>query len=205
MDSNNFYAFVFVNRRCQVEILIQKQKKMSQSEPFDEAVEVLRRIENNPSAKDARMPIRGTFIVEDDEIIHSSFDKTTTQALSRVIGALIDSCTDLVRNLDPTDKVEYVRVNVEKGSGDGGEELMVAPEGIVQMVVVQEHQLRDLRKRSAMKEPRILNFFRLDQINPFYPSLDGLVAEESESESEEALSLSESTTATNEAEITEII
>lgn len=175
---------------------------MSESEYFDEAIEVLRRVENNSAAKDARMPIRGTFIVEDDEIIYSSFDKTTTQGLSRVLASLIDSCTNLTRNLDTTDQVEYIRVNVENGSADGGDsEVMLAPEGNVQMVIVQEHQLRDLRKRSPLKDQRVVKNFRFDQINNFYPTLDDLVAEESEASSQQSSpeEKASETTETNEA------
>lgn len=148
---------------------------MSQPSSFDEAIEVLQRVENSQAAKDARMPIHGTFIVAGDDTVHSSFDKTTTAAISSKLSPLAVSCSNLVRSVDPTDKVEFIRVNVEGVANCL--EVMLAVEGDVQMAVVQEHQLRDLRKRSPLKDERSIAGFRHDQENFFYPTLDDEVVE----------------------------
>lgn len=141
---------------------------------FNEAIEVMKRIENNSAAKEAKKSIKGTFIMEDEVTIYSSFDNTTTQALSKSLRGLALSCSNCARNVDPADDVQFIRVNYEGGDSCCNE-VMLAPEGDVQIVVVQEHQLRDLRIRSPMnQEPRDIKGFRHDQKNYFYPSLDEL-------------------------------
>lgn len=139
---------------------------------FNEAIEVMKRVENNSAAKEAKMLVKGTFIMEGEETIYSSFDNTTTQALSKSLAGLAKSCSNCARIVDPADKVQFIRVNYE--GGDSCNEVMLAPEGDVKIVVVQEHQVRDLRKRSPMKEQRIVKGFRHDQKNYFYPSVDEL-------------------------------
>lgn len=155
---------------------------------FDEAIEVLQRIESSAAAKEARKPVKGTFIVDGDEIVHSSFDKTTTQELNLALARLIASCSNCIRSLDPTDNVEFIRVNTEgRRNVRNCRELMLATDGAVQMVVVQEHQLRDLSKRSPFKAERIIAGYQYDQEDFFFPTLRSDVPPPA------------STTATNEA------
>jgi hypothetical protein len=81
--------------------------------------------------------------MENEVTIYSSFDNTTTQVLSKSLKGLTVSCSNCARNVLHADDVQFIRVHYE--GGDSFNEMMLAPEGNVQIVVVQEHQLRCLQ------------------------------------------------------------
>lgn len=138
---------------------------------FTEAIEVMKRIEKAGGTEDGKMPVQGTFIMDEEEIIHSSFDNSTTFSISRSLVPLTEACSNCIRTIDPSDKVEFVRINFS----DLGKhsEVLLAPDGEFQAVVLQAHKIRDLRKRS-FDEPKGLKSYRYDQQNLFFPSLDGV-------------------------------
>lgn len=136
---------------------------------FTEAVEVLKRIESTDGTKDGKMMVKGTILMDGEETIHSSFDNTTTVSISRTLFPFTDICSNIIRTVDPSDHVEFVKINV--ATRDIQKEVMLAPDGDFQAIVVQEHPLRDLRKRSP-KEQKNVKGYRYDQQNLFFPSLD---------------------------------
>jgi hypothetical protein len=141
---------------------------------FTEAIEVMKRIESNQGTKDGKMLVKGTIIMEGEETIHSSFDNTTTISLSRSLFPFTDICSNCIRTVDPTDKIEFIKVNFTNLIESQENEIMLAPDGDFQSIVVQEHPIRDLRKRSS-KEQKNLKGYRHVQKNLFFPSLDNIM------------------------------
>lgn len=138
---------------------------------FDEALEVMKRVEASDGTKDGKMMVKGTILMEGEETIHSSFDNTTTVSISRSLFPFSEVCSNCIRTVDPTDKVEFIKLNF--ASRETQKEIMLAPDDDFQAIVVQEHPIRDLRKRSA-KEQKSLKGYRHVQQNLFFPSLDGM-------------------------------
>lgn len=141
------------------------------STKFEEAVEVMKRIEATKGTKDGKMLVKGTIVVEGEEIVHSSFDNTTTASISRSLFPFSDIYSSCIRTIDPTDKVEFIKINFSKGDNHDIEVLM-APDCEFQGIVVQEHPIRNLTKRPPkdQKNPRGYRHFPLD----IYPSPDDL-------------------------------
>lgn len=138
---------------------------------FKDCIEVMKRIESVGGNKEGKMLVKGTIIMNGEETVHSSLDNTTSASISRSLVPLVDICTSFIRTLDPTEKVEFLRVNFK--SRDTHTEVMVGSEADFQAVVVQEHPIRDLRVRSS-KQQKNAKGYRHVQQNPFYPSIDGL-------------------------------
>lgn len=142
---------------------------------FTEAVEVMKRIEALTGTKEGKMLVKGTIIMEGEEIIHSSMDNTTTASLSRSLHSFTEVCSNCIRTVDTADKVEFIRINfagLDKQT-DQHTEILLAPDEEFQAIVVQDHPIRDLRKR-PLKEQKILKGYRHVQENLFFPSLDGM-------------------------------
>lgn len=138
---------------------------------FKEAVDVMKRIEATTGTKEGKMLVKGTIIMDGEETIHSSFDNTTTVSISRSLFAFTEICNNCIRTVDPKDKVEYLRINLS--DHEKHLEIMMAPDDDgFQGIVLQEHPIRDLRKRSS-KEQKNLKGYRHVQKNLFFPSLDG--------------------------------
>lgn len=133
---------------------------------FDEAIEVMKRIEGTTGTKDGKMLVKGTIIMNGEETIHSSFDTSTTITLSKSLIPFTEFCNNIIRTVDPSEKVEFLRVNLSNN-----DELLVAPEGDFQAIVIQEHPLRDLTKRPS-NEQKSPQGYRHVQQNLFFPSLD---------------------------------
>ena len=138
---------------------------------FTEAVEVMKRIEGVTGTKDGKMLVKGTIIMEGEDIIHSSFDNTTTVSISRSLSSFTDVCSNCIRTVDPSDQVEFVRINFS--DHDKHTEVLFAPDEEFQAIVMQEHPIRDLRKR-PLKEQKSFKGYRHIQRNLFFPSLDGI-------------------------------
>ena len=138
---------------------------------FTEAIEVMKRIASTDGTKDGKMMVKGTILMDGEETVHSTLDNTTTVSLSRALYFYADICSNIIRTVDPTDHVEFIKINV--ATREIQKEVMLAPdEGFrFQAIVVQEHPIRDLRKRPS-KEQKSLNGYRYDQKNLFFPSLD---------------------------------
>lgn len=138
---------------------------------FDEAIEVMKRIEGADGTKDGKMMVKGTILMDGEETVQSSFDNTTTASISRSLIAFTEICENCIRTVDPSDKVEFIKVNCATRAMQ--HELMLATDGDFQAIVVQEHPIRDLRKRSS-KEQKNLKGYLYVQKNLFYPSIDGM-------------------------------
>jgi hypothetical protein len=138
---------------------------------FTEALEVMKRVQGTDGTKDGRMMVKGTILMDGEETVHSSFDNTTTVSISRTLSPFTDVCTNCIRTIDPTDKIEFIKLNF--ASREVQNEIMLAPDDDFQAIVVQEHPIRDLRKRSS-KEQKNLKGYRHVQQNLFFPSLDGV-------------------------------
>lgn len=136
---------------------------------FTEAIEVMKRIEGSDGTKDGKMMVKGTLLMDGEETIHSSFDNTTTVSISRTLFPFTEICKNIIRTVDPTDRVDFIKMNLV--TKEMQKEVMLAPDGDFQAIVVQEHPLRDLRKRSS-KEQKISKGYQYDQQNLFFPSLD---------------------------------
>jgi hypothetical protein len=138
---------------------------------FKEAIEVLKRIESTEGTKEGKMMVKGTMLMDGEDTIHSSFDNTTTVSISRSLFPFTDVCSNCIRTVDPTDKVEFIKINFS--SRESHTEIMLAPDEAVQSIVLQEHPIRDLRKR-PLKEQKVFRGYQHVQQNFFYPSLDGM-------------------------------
>lgn len=133
---------------------------------FKEAIEVMKRIESTTGTKEGKMMVKGTIIRDGDETIHSSFDNTTTASISSSLFIFTEFCSNIVRTVDPTDKVEFLRINFSDNN-----ELLIAPDGDFQAIVMQEHPLRDLRQRPLKEEKNPGGYLHVQE-NLFFPSLD---------------------------------
>lgn len=131
----------------------------------------MKRIEATTGTKDGKMLVKGTIIMDGEDTIHSSFDNTTTISMSRSLFEFTEVCNNCIRTVDPTEKVEFFRINLS--GHEKPLEVMVAPDGDFQAIVLQEHPIRDLRQRSS-KEQKDLKGYRHVQRNLFFPSLDGM-------------------------------
>ena len=138
---------------------------------FKDCIEVMKRIESSEGSHEGRMLVKGTILTKGEETVHSSLDNASTIAISRTLVPLTESCTNFVRTLEPTDRVEYLRINFK--SRQSHTEVMLGPEEDFQAIVVQEHPIRDLRMRSS-KQQKDLKGYRHIQQNLFFPSIDGL-------------------------------
>lgn len=116
---------------------------------FSEAIEVMKRVEIASGNKEGKMRVKGSILIYGEETIHSSFDNTTTVSTSRLLFPVTDVCTNLIRTLDPTDNVELLKINFS--TSDRHTEVLAAPDGKFQAIVVQEHEIRSSRLRSSKK------------------------------------------------------
>lgn len=135
---------------------------------FKEAIEVMKRIEATEGTRDGKMLVKGTIITEGEETIYSSMDNTTTVSISRSLIPFTEVCRNCIRTVDPCEQLEFIKINLSTR-----DELLLAPDGDVQSIVLQEHPIRDLRKRS-LKEQKNPKGYRHVQRNLFFPSLDGM-------------------------------
>lgn len=137
---------------------------------FKEAVEVMERIDASTKTNEGKMLVKGTILMEGENTIRSSFNNTTTIAISRSLFPFTDVCNNCIRTVDPTNKINFITLNF--ASREIHHEIMLAPDRKFQAIVVQEHPIRDLRMRSS-KEQKELKGYRRVQKNLFFPSLDG--------------------------------
>lgn len=135
---------------------------------FKEAIEVMKRIEATEGTRDGKMLVKGTIITEGEETIYSSMDNTTTVSISRSLIPFTEVCRNCIRTVDPCEQLEFIKINLSTR-----DELLLAPDGDVQSIVLQEHPIRDLRKRS-LKEQKNPKGYRHVQRDLFFPSLDGM-------------------------------
>lgn len=131
----------------------------------------MKRIEATEGTKEGKMLVKGTIIMDGEETIHSSLDNTTTVSISRSLFPFTDICRNCIRTVDPSEDVEFIKINFS--SREMNSELLLAPDGDVQSIVLQEHPIRDLRKRS-LKEQKNPKGYRHVQSDLFFPSLDGM-------------------------------
>lgn len=139
---------------------------------YEEAEEVMKRIEEAAGTKSGKMLVKGTMLLKGDEMIRTSFDNTTSEALKKYIcDQMKDLCNYFVREQNPLDKVEFVRVDYkEKLSRDNRYQVDLAVEGDLHAVVVQEYKVRDLRVRP--KEQKDIKGYLHVQKYFFFPTLD---------------------------------
>lgn len=116
---------------------------------FTEAIEVMKRIEDTEGGKEGKMVVKGTIIMDGNETIHSSFDNTMTVTISRSLFPFTDICNNCIRTMDPTDKVEFIKLNFANRTAQN--EVLLAPDGDFQAIVVQQHPIRDFRQRQRNK------------------------------------------------------
>lgn len=138
---------------------------------FKEAVEVMERIDAMDVSKDGKMLVKGTIIMEGEETIHTSLDNTTTMSVSRALFDFSEICSNCIRTVDPSDKVEFIKINFT--SPESNTEVLLAPDDEFQAIILMEHRIRDLRNRS-LKEQKNLSGYLHVQENLFFPSLDGM-------------------------------
>lgn len=138
---------------------------------FKEAVDVMKRIDGMDSSKNGKMLVKGTIIMEGEETIHTSLDNTTTMSVSRALFDFSEICTNCIRTVDPSDNVEFIKINFT--SSESNSEVLLAPDNEFQAIVLMEHRIRDLRNRS-LEEQKNLSGYRHVQENLFFPSLDGM-------------------------------
>lgn len=94
-----------------------------------------------------------------------SMIKTTT-SISRSLLPFTEFCNNIIRTVNPFEKVEYLRINLSDNN-----EILVAPDGDYQAIVIQDHPLRDLRKRSSNEQKNMKGYQHV-QKDLFFPSLD---------------------------------
>lgn len=118
------------------------------------------------------MFVKGSMLVEGDEIIRTTFDNTTAQALQKhFLGRLKDLCNLFVREQNPDDKIDFIRCDYkEKGTEDSHLQVLSGTESNFNAIVIQEYKIRDLRIRP--KEQKDIKGYVHVQKNYFYPSLD---------------------------------
>ena len=132
----------------------------------------MKRIEEAAGTKSGKMLVKGTMLLKGDEMIRTSFDNTTSEALKKYIcDQMKDLCNYFVREQNPTDEIEFIRVDYKKGrSKDTGYQVNLAIEGDCHALVVQEYNVRDLRVRP--KEQKDIKGYQHVQKNYFHPNLD---------------------------------
>lgn len=139
---------------------------------YEEAEEVMKRIEEAAGTKSGKMLVKGTMLLKGDEMIRTTFDNTTSEALKKYIcDQMKDLCNLFAREQNPDDTVQFIRIDYkEKLSKDTRYQVNLAVEGDCNAVVVQEYKIRDLRLRP--KEQKDIKGYQHVQRNYFYPTLD---------------------------------
>ncbi len=118
-----------------------------------------------------RMLPKGTLLSRGEEIIRTSFDATTAQALQKhFLGRMKDLCNYFVREQNPDDKVEFIRADYKRKGSEEHTQILMGTEGDCDALVVQEYKVRDLRVRP--KEQKDIKGYNHVQKNFFFPSLD---------------------------------
>ncbi|KAG5674375.1 hypothetical protein PVAND_004349 [Polypedilum vanderplanki] len=140
---------------------------------YEEQIAAMIRIEETGGTKQGEKMVRGTVLVEDEEIIRTSLDSTTTFSLIRNTIDMKELCDHFTREQNPGDKVNFIRVdykdNVRK---DLCQQIMMCFEDNLKGIVIQDYVIRDLRIRpNEGKEAKDYKHF---QQNVFFPSLDKL-------------------------------
>lgn len=132
--------------------------------PWDEEItNTMNRIQNSKGTKEGKMFINGTILIRDQQM-KTTFDSTTTVNYVQQLTILKDICRSAVRTIDPTDDLASLKVNfVDKTNTEI--EVMLAVEDDFMVIVSQNHQVRDLRKRN-------IKGYKHFQKNLFYPSMD---------------------------------
>ena len=132
--------------------------------PWDEEItNTMKRIQNTKGTREGKMLINGTILIRDQQL-KTSFDNTTTVNYVQKLTLLKDICRSAVRTIDPTDDLDSLKVNfVDKTNTEV--EVMLAVENDFMVIVSQNHQVRDLRKRN-------IKGYKHFQKNLFYPSMD---------------------------------
>jgi len=139
---------------------------------FDQVDEVLLRCRQLSGTKDGRMMVKNTTVIMKSEPMDSSMEVNTVDKLN----GLAELCSSALRTVDPTDKVEYIKLNYSQK--DMHNEMMLGIEDDFKAVVEQEHPLRDLRKRSMLEQRDLKGYRHAQQPKHyFYPQLDDLVME----------------------------
>lgn len=136
-----------------------------------ELKETMQRIEACRDAKQGRMSVRGTVLAEGEEIIRTSLDGTTTQALIRSMEDMRSLCNTFVREQILSDRVNFIRIDYKENTlKDVHQQIVMGVEDAFKAIVVQEYEIRDLRVRP--KEAKDAQEYKFFQQNPFFPSLD---------------------------------
>ncbi|CAO1330003.1 unnamed protein product [Diamesa serratosioi] len=129
----------------------------------EEITNTMNRIQNTKGTKEGKMLINGTIMIKDQQL-KTTFDSTTTVNYVQKLTLLKDICRSVVRTIDPTDDLESLKVNfVDKTNTEV--EVMLAVENDFMVIVSQNHQVRDLRKRN-------IKGYKHFQKNLFFPSMD---------------------------------
>jgi hypothetical protein len=144
--------------------------KMSETE---EIAEVMKRIEDT-MAKAPRHFVKGTMLVKGEEIVRSTLDNTTSEAIkTHFLGTFKNMCHYLVTEHDPTNKLEFIRIDFKEkeGSKTTSYQIGMTTEGDCDALYMQEYRTRDLRVRNHT-EQRDVNGYLYIQRNPFNPTQD---------------------------------
>lgn len=140
---------------------------------FEEAVEVMKRIEEAKGTKSGGMLVKGTLLIIQGDMIRTTFDSTLIDSFRQYICEdLKEACNFFVREQDPEDELQFFRANYkERTKKESQYQLMFTQEGKSCALILQEYEIRDLRIRPKTN-PRNLSAYVYHQPNPFYPSLD---------------------------------
>lgn len=144
---------------------------MSENE-FEEATEVMKRIEETAGTKAGGMLVKGTMMVQGKEIIRTTFGNTLSEALkTHFLEEQLDDLKMFVREQNPFDKIDFIRVDYLDPSGkETYYQILIGLEDDFICLVLQEYEVRDLRIRQ--KGNKDFKGYQHDQNNYFFPSLN---------------------------------
>lgn len=140
---------------------------------FEEIAEVMKRIEDT-TAKAPKHFVKGTMLVKGEEIVRSTLDNTTSEAVkTHFLGTFKDLCHYFVTEIDPTNKVEFIRIDYKTKEGPRtiSYQMGMTTEGDCNAIYMQEYRTRDLRNRKP-KDQRDASGYLYTQKNPFNPTQD---------------------------------
>jgi hypothetical protein len=142
---------------------------------FEEIEAIMKRIEDTSGTRSGKHLVKGTMMTKGDEIIRSSFDSTTSEALkTHFLGTFKSLCHRFVTELNPQNKIDFIRLDYkQKSEGRTSfHQIGMTTEGDCNALYMQEYRTRDLRIRKNNKDQRDVEGYLYIQRNPFNPTQD---------------------------------
>jgi hypothetical protein len=140
----------------------------------NELIELMKRMESHDGTVEGKMLVKGTMLVEGEEIVRTSFDDITSSSYAKYLDHLKEACENFVRERNSKDKLDFIRADFKQRLvRDSRLQIMMTVEDDFKAVVLQEYKVRDLRKRPSREQKDTEDAaYKYTQKNYFFPSLD---------------------------------